>query len=375
MVAIAGSEAARTRRLRSTLPFYASWLILAIGLLALTSPAAAADRTIMYSIAQRGEAGAGLGEFARMVHETLNDPRGWSLGGSVRFDRVDGGGMFEVTLAAPSVVGSFGGCTVVYSCRSGSYVLINSERWANATSTYPGAALLQSYRQMVINHEVGHALGFDHGHCQHAGRLAPLMQQQSKGLQGCRRNPWPLPSERSALAARYGVTVAAIAPPLVLGKQVAGIELGARRSAVSARIGGPTARAFTPNGSQETYDSRRLTIVYVSGRVQAVTTRSPNDVTTKGLSVGVSLQRVKGALVGAQCVLSPDDGLLRCTWYRGDRPSRFVLRNDTVVAIRIEAPAPPPTAPAPAPVPVEPPAAPPPVPPVSTPDPPVPSAG
>lgn len=79
------------RRSRSTLPCSASSLVLAVGLLALAGPAAAraADRTIAYSIAQRGEVGADLAEFARMVHVTLNDPRGWSLGGSIRFDRVD----------------------------------------------------------------------------------------------------------------------------------------------------------------------------------------------------------------------------------------------------------------------------------------------
>lgn len=352
------------------LPFSACGLLLAIGLLALASPAAAADRTITYSIAQRGETGADLSEFARMVQTTLNDPRGWSLGGSIKFDRVDRGGMFQVTLAAPSVVGSFGGCTVVYSCRSGPYVLINSDRWTHATPTYPGASLLQTYRHMVINHEVGHALGFGHSHCAHKGRLAPLMQQQSKGLQGCLRNPWPLPSERSALAARYGVSVAPVAPPLVLGKRVAGIELGARRSAVAARLGASTARVFTPTGSQETYESQRLTIVYVSGRVHAITTRSPNDVTAKGLSVGVSLQRVKETLTDEQCSLSADDGLLRCAWYRGDRPSTFVLRDGTVVAIRIEGPAPVAVAPAPTPVP----AAPPPVSSAPTPAAPVPPA-
>lgn len=360
MTTSARSGAASARRSRSLLPCSARGLVLAIGLLALASPAGASDRTVGYSIAQRGGPMADLSAFARIVNETLNDPRGWSLGGAIRFDRVDSG-MFQVTLATPDVVGSFGGCSAVYSCRSGPHVLINSERWASATPTYPGASLLAPYRQMLINHEVGHALGFGHSRCPQKGRLAPLMQQQSKGLQGCLRNPWPLPSERSALAARYGVKVVAVSSPLVLGKQVAGITIGATRSAVAARLGPPTARAFTPAGSQETHAAQRLHVEYASGRVHAITTRSTNDITAKGLSVGVSLLRVKGTLTGEQCVLSARDGLLRCVWYRGDRPSTFVVRDDTVVAIRIEGPAPP----APAPTP------PPPVPAVATPDPPV----
>jgi Protein of unknown function (DUF3152) len=51
----------------------------------------------------------------------------------------------------------------------------------------------------VVNHEVGHWLGFGHSRCSGAGRLAPVMQQQSIGLEGCTFNPWPLPTERATI--------------------------------------------------------------------------------------------------------------------------------------------------------------------------------
>ncbi|HEX5017257.1 MAG TPA: DUF3152 domain-containing protein, partial [Actinomycetes bacterium] len=54
---------------------------------------------------------------------------------------------------------------------------------------------LRQYRAMVVNHETGHWFGLGHASCGGSGKLAPVMMQQSKGLEGCRPNPWPLPGE------------------------------------------------------------------------------------------------------------------------------------------------------------------------------------
>ncbi|GAA4678128.1 DUF3152 domain-containing protein [Nocardioides nanhaiensis] len=153
-------------------------------------------RVATYSIVTRGRIGVSVREFARQAAETFADPRGWR-GGGVAFRRVPRGGGFTLVLAEASTVPSFSsGCSAEYSCRVGRFVIINQTRWRLATAPWRAAGgSLREYRHMVVNHEVGHWLGRGHAGCSGRGRLAPVMMQQSKGLDGCRFNPWPLRSE------------------------------------------------------------------------------------------------------------------------------------------------------------------------------------
>jgi hypothetical protein len=141
--------------------------------------------------------------FAGIVSGTLTDPRGWQRAGFTFVFRDDA--PYRVVLAeGPEVDGlcrpyDVGG---KYSCQNGPVVALNADRWRSASPKWTGD--LETYRRMLVNHEVGHLLGQHHPalHCPEAGQAAPVMAQQSSELNGCVPNPWPLPWE-IACAARH----------------------------------------------------------------------------------------------------------------------------------------------------------------------------
>ncbi|MFC7842423.1 DUF3152 domain-containing protein [Streptomyces sp. NPDC057382] len=153
------------------------------------------------------EQGLGLdGElFAEAVQRTLNDRRSWAHGGARTFERIHSGEPdFVITLASPGTTAEWcaksGLDTTVdnVSCDSAATerVMINAYRWAQGSETY-GDGKIHAYRQMLINHEIGHRLGYGHVTCDKDGDLAPVMQQQTKFLEhdgiSCRANAWPYP--------------------------------------------------------------------------------------------------------------------------------------------------------------------------------------
>ena len=73
-------------------------------------------------------------------------------------------------------------------------MIINLKRWQLGVAWYPKLA---DYRDMVVNHEVGHFLGNGHVVCPRKGAPAPVMARQTFGLEGCAQNPWPYPDGRT----------------------------------------------------------------------------------------------------------------------------------------------------------------------------------
>lgn len=129
---------------------------------------------------------------ASRVVATLLDARGWSSVTGHTFRQVDAGPTLRILVATPDTTDAL--CAPLLtrgevSCRNGELVVINARRWAFGVPYY--ADRLLGYRRYVVNHEVGHALGRSHESCPSPGSPAPVMLQQTYGLDGCARNPWP----------------------------------------------------------------------------------------------------------------------------------------------------------------------------------------
>jgi hypothetical protein len=156
---------------------------------------------------ENGITGINLKKFAARVDKTLADPRSWS-GHGVSLRRVDSGSSadFRVTMTSAMTVRRLCGYEIhietscYISAGSNSQVnrvVIDDARWVRGATAYLGD--ITAYRQYLINHEDGHALGHQHAHECLPNGLAPTMMQQTIGLtdphtgKQCRANPWPYP--------------------------------------------------------------------------------------------------------------------------------------------------------------------------------------
>jgi len=161
---------------------------------------------------ERRTADPATADFDSAARSTLLDARGWEQADfEFRFDDPDA--PYLLVLAEADEVDGLcfpydtGG---LYSCQNGPVVALNADRWRTATPDWTGD--LATYRQMLVNHEVGHLLGRHHPparQCPEPGRPALVMSQQSTELDGCLPNPWPLPEEIAA-ASRHDEP---LAPP------------------------------------------------------------------------------------------------------------------------------------------------------------------
>ncbi|GAA3623036.1 hypothetical protein GCM10022236_26800 [Microlunatus ginsengisoli] len=136
---------------------------------------------------------------ARQIHATLADKRSWRATDHVRFQLVSdpSRARLHAYVVTPRTTDRLCYPWMTrgqVSCQNGNRVVLNARRWVFGAKAY--GKDVTSYREYLVNHEFGHALGYNHVRCHGKGRRAPVMMQQTKGLHGCRPNPWPAVARR-----------------------------------------------------------------------------------------------------------------------------------------------------------------------------------
>lgn len=159
--------------------------------------------------------------FAETVNSILVDPRGWTADPNFSFEAVprDQNPTIVVQLSATGTAHQLCGNTLGMetSCflsgrREGEpgRVIVSIARWVRGALPFEGD--LGLYRQYLINHEVGHGLGYAvHEPCPRDGGIAPIMMQQTLSVSNdelheidsnevyqadgktCSVNGWPYP--------------------------------------------------------------------------------------------------------------------------------------------------------------------------------------
>lgn len=131
---------------------------------------------------------------ALLMARVLDDERSWRGLQRVRFQLVPRGAEADLHayVATPGTTDRL--CAPLQtrgnvSCQNGVRVVLNAKRWVGGAEAYGRDTV--GYGRYLVNHEFGHALGRQHVGCPREGRPAPVMLQQTKGLDGCRANPWP----------------------------------------------------------------------------------------------------------------------------------------------------------------------------------------
>ena len=130
---------------------------------------------------------------SNFITSILNDKRGWTTIVGKEFQVVNYyDADFHIFIANPNTVDEM--CfplqtNGIYSCRVADRVVINFFRWVSGAKDF--GTDLATYRLYLINHEVGHMLGWGHTNCPAEGALAPLMMQQSITTDSCLPYGWP----------------------------------------------------------------------------------------------------------------------------------------------------------------------------------------
>tara|TARA_B100001250_G_scaffold265594_1_gene229075 strand:+ start:619 stop:1488 length:870 start_codon:yes stop_codon:yes gene_type:complete len=152
------------------------------------------EEKINFSISLESNLPIDINCLSNFITSILNDQRGWKTVVEKEFQVVNYyDADFHIFLGNPATVDEM--CfplqtNGIYSCRNGNQIIYNYFRWLSGAKDF--GLDIATYRLYLINHEVGHMLGWGHTNCPSQNALAPLMMQQSKSTDGCIPNGWPI---------------------------------------------------------------------------------------------------------------------------------------------------------------------------------------
>jgi hypothetical protein len=155
------------------------------------------SRPVRYVVAVETGLDISPSQAADEIAGILAAPRGWTHDPDNAFHLVGAGSPHDITvkIATPATADALCWAGIQqdtggeYNCEVPGGVVVNLKRWVEGSPNFDGP--IHDYRALIINHEVGHFLGHSHVTCAGAGRPAPVMMQQIKGLHGCVANAWP----------------------------------------------------------------------------------------------------------------------------------------------------------------------------------------
>jgi hypothetical protein len=145
-----------------------------------------------YSYCVGGDTAQDMQALGQQAAATLADGNGWTLGGRLKFELANEA--CNLTLRVTSEEGMktlAASCVGKSSCQVGNEVLVRDSDWAAAPAVWKGT--LVAYRAELINHEIGHWLGFDHASCVGRAVPAPILAVPTVVLGGCSPNWYEVP--------------------------------------------------------------------------------------------------------------------------------------------------------------------------------------
>jgi len=140
-----------------------------------------------YHYCTRGVSGSQTRTLIERAAATLGGASGWGLNGLVAFGSGEADCNFSLELRSTAQMADVGTvCKGLVSCQVGNVLAFNADKWDTLPVGWVGS--LAGYQTELINHEVGHWLGFDHAGCVSKPTAQPILATPTVVLPGCSPN-------------------------------------------------------------------------------------------------------------------------------------------------------------------------------------------